>query len=441
MNKPMPMMYSAMLLTGVNLFMRFVSTGFQVYLSGRIGAEGMGIMQLTLSLCSMSLVAAMAGIRTTTMYLTAEEVGRGSETNTRWILSGCICYSAVCSCAIAFGMYHASNYFASNWINIPETASIIRIAALFLPIQCLNGVMAGYFTGAKRISSLALVEILEQALSISITILLIHFSSVPDTIKYIQTVFIGNGFGATFSLLVLCILRIWEGTPGSPKIPVAERITDLALPLAAADDLRTGISTLESMIIPKRLTLYPGSITPLADYGMICGMVFPILTFPMAILFGITELMVPELAQCKAAGNEIRIEYLVKRSLKIACLYGVFCASILFISAEKLCLTLYQSTDSGHYLRLFSPLTIMLYTDMVIDAMIKGLGQQKFSVLVNIITNTLDVLLLYLMLPHYGIYGYFFSFTLTHGINFLLSLGRLIKIIQSSKLLPLKKAR
>ena len=70
----------------------------------------------------------------------------------------------------------------------------------------------------------------------------------------------------------------------------------------------------------------------------------------------------------------------------------------------------------------------MLYCDTVTDAMIKGLGQQKHSVCYNILTNTMDVAFLYILLPKYGIRGYFASFLVTHVINFRLSIGRLLKI-------------
>jgi O-antigen/teichoic acid export membrane protein len=60
--------------------------------------------------------------------------------------------------------------------------------------------------------------------------------------------------------------------------------------------------------------------------------------------------------------------------------------------------------------------------------MTKGLGQQKACVRYNIITSTLDVVLLYFLLPRYGMMGYFVSFLLTHLLNFALSLRRLLKI-------------
>ena len=91
-------------------------------------------------------------------------------------------------------------------------------------------------------------------------------------------------------------------------------------------------------------------------------------------------------------------------------------------------MTLYGSADAGRYLKWFSLMIPMLYGDAITDAMVKGLGQQKISVRYNILTSCLDVIFLYLLLPHYGIGGYFASFLVTHLINFILSLRRLLKI-------------
>ena len=78
MHRKLPIFYSALLLTGVNLLLRMVSTSFQVYLSGQIGAGGIGLLQLVMSVGMLAMTAGMAGIRTATMYLSAEELDRKS---------------------------------------------------------------------------------------------------------------------------------------------------------------------------------------------------------------------------------------------------------------------------------------------------------------------------------------------------------------------------
>ena len=428
LSRKLPIFYSAILLTGVNLLLRFVGTSFQVYLSGRIGAAGIGLLQLVLSVGTMAMVAGMAGIRTATMYLTAEEIGRRRPGNIMWVLSGCTKYSLLVSSAVALTVYFFAPQIAQHWIGHPEVIDAIRLLAAFLPVNCLCGVMVGYFTGANRIGTLALVEVVEQFCTIVCTVIFLSLWERDDAATACQAVIMGSSMGTVLTLISLIILRIKERPTSAAKIPVARRLGETAVPLALADNLRTGISTVENLIVPKRLALYAGIESPLAAFGTVCGMVFPILTFPMAILFGLTELLIPELARCNAAGSQERITYLVKQSLQIALLFGTVCSCVLFLAAEPLCMKLYGNEDAGRYLRWFAPLAIMLYCDTVTDAMIKGLGQQTASVRYNICTNLMDVSLLYILLPEFGIFGYFFSFTITHIINFILSLHRLLKI-------------
>lgn len=428
LSRKLPIFYSALLLTAVNLILRFVGTSFQVYLSSRIGAEGIGLLQLVLSVGSMALVAGMAGIRTATMYLTAEELGKKRPGNITWVLSGCTLYSLLCSCGVGILIYIFAPFLAENWIGNAEVVDSLRLFAYFLPANCLTGVMVGYFTGANRITTLAAVEVMEQLCNIVCTVLLLTLWAENSPERSCMAVILGSGIGSCLTLGSLLFLRLWERAKRGTRITIGKRLLDTAVPLAVADDLRTGISTVENLMVPKRLALFPGEISPLAAFGTVCGMVFPILMFPTAILFGLTELLVPELARCRAADSNIRIQYLVRKSLRVALIYGTVCAGILFLCGEELCISLYGRKDAGQYLRWFSLLAVMLYCDVVTDAMIKGLGQQKASVRYNITTNLMDVAFLYILLPRYGIAGYFLSFLVTHVINFVLSLRRLLKI-------------
>lgn len=422
--------HSALLLTGVNLLLRLVSTSFQVYISGRIGAAGVGLLQLVLSVGALAMTAGIAGIRTATMYLTAEELGKKRPGNVVWVLSGCFLYSILCSSVIAAGLYFFAPTIAQNWIGDSRTVAAIRLLAAFLPVSCLCGVMTGYFTAANRIGTLAAVEIGEQLFSMAITMAMLTFWAGHDPGRACCAVVLGSNAGILLTLCSLLILRIRENAPRGNKIPIRKRLLPIALPLALADDLKAGISTTENLMVPKRLALYDRSANPLADFGMVCGMVFPILMFPAAVLFGLNELLIPELARCNAAGSGPRIRYLAKRSLKVAMLYGCIFCGLEFLLAESLCQGLYGNPEAGQYLRLYALLIPMLYCDAVTDAMTKGLGQQKACVRYNILTSAMDVALLFVLLPRYGMMGYFFSFLVTHLINFTLSLRRLLKITQ-----------
>ncbi len=420
------MFYNAMMLTGVNLLLRLVSTSFQVFVTGRIGAAGVGTLQLVMSVAGLTMTAGMGGIRTATMYLTAEELGRRQAQNVGWMLTGCFLYSLLFSGTVGGLVFGFAPQIAEFWIGNLRTVGAIRLFAAFLPLTCLTGVMVGYFTAANRIGTLAVVEVIEQLCSMAVTTCALLFWAGYDVGRACQSVVLGGCVGGCVTLLSLVLLRIREKQKTGKRIRVARRLSEAALPLALADDLKAGISTTENLMVPKRLSLYTGNA--LAQFGMVCGMVFPILMFPAAILYGLADLLIPELARCNASGSKVRICYLAKRSLKVAAVYGMLCAGVLFLLAEELCVWLYKSKEAGEYLKWFALLAPMLYADAVIDAMTKGLGQQKICVRYNILTSAMDVVLLFVLLPKFGMRGYFASFLITHMVNALLSLRLLLKI-------------
>ncbi len=439
MSKKTPIFYSALMLTGVNLLLRLAGTAFQVYISSQIGAAGIGLLQLVLSVGGMALTAGMAGIRTATMYLTAGELGRKRPDRVAHVLSGCCLYSSLCAGTVATVLFLLAPQIAANWIDDPQSIGAIRLLACFLPINCLCGVMAGYFTAANRIGTLAAVEVTEQILSIGVSIGALVFWAKNDPGKACMAVIAGSGLGGCATLTLLTVLHIKEHTPKHPKFPLRKKLLDTAIPLALADDLKAGINTAENLMVPKRLQLYRGIQNPLALFGTVCGMVFPVLMFPAAIVFSLAELLIPEMARCAAAGSRKRICYLAKRSLGITMIYSCIFCGLLRLSSDALCLWLYDSAEAGRFLTLYAPLAPMLYCDSIIDAMNKGLGQQKISVRYNILTAIMDVCFLFILLPKYGMDGYFFSFVITHLLNFLLSLRLLLKTsgIKISKRTPI----
>ncbi len=163
------MFYSTLLLTGVNLLLRLVATSFQVYISGRIGATGVGLLQLVLSVAMLAETAGIAGVRTAAMYLSAEELGRKHLGMIPKILSSCTIYSVICGGVVSAALYGGAPLLAEHWINDLRTVGALRLFALVLPLECICGVLRGYFAASERIGTLAAVGIGEQLCSMAVT--------------------------------------------------------------------------------------------------------------------------------------------------------------------------------------------------------------------------------------------------------------------------------
>ena len=69
-----------------------------------------------------------------------------------------------------------------------------------------------------------------------------------------------------------------------------------------------------------------------------------------------------------------------------------------------------------------------MYTDMTIDGCLKGLGQQVWSMGINILDSLTGLVLVWLLLPPYALNGYIAIIYLTELMNFVLSLIRLRRL-------------
>ena len=71
---------------------------------------------------------------------------------------------------------------------------------------------------------------------------------------------------------------------------------------------------------------------------------------------------------------------------------------------------------------MIAPLVPVMYLDSVTDAMLKGLGEQVYSMNVNIVDALLSVICVILLLPRFGIIGYVITIYLTEIVNASLSI-------------------
>ena len=69
-----------------------------------------------------------------------------------------------------------------------------------------------------------------------------------------------------------------------------------------------------------------------------------------------------------------------------------------------------------------------MYTDSVTDAVLKGMGEQFYAMKVNIADACISVVLVYFLVPIYGVYGYIATIYIAEIINASLSVFKMIKV-------------
>ena len=421
------MFYGAMLLTAGSLGLRLVQMVFQVYITRVMGAVGLGRMQLIMTIGGFAAIFASGGVRIAATCLAAEEAGMDRPGGVKTAISCCCLYGGILSVIAGVILFIFADVFALRWIDDPGAALPLRIFALFLPITVLWSVFNGYFTAAGRITELVGLEFFERILNIGLVVLGIELQLLDPC----STIFLGSSLATLISFLL--VLRLYRTTlpPGQPAafFPMMKRLIKLSVPLGFNDIFKSGLNTIENIIVPKGLRQYGAQgDSAMASYGVICGMVFPVITFPSVILFSLSDLLVPEMARCRAKQRTLRTQFLADKCLRFTMIFALAMAGAGLLVGDDLGYLLFRNQEAGVYIQIFCPLVVMLYLDAIVDGMLKGLSQQIYTVRYNTFTSFLDVAFLFFLLPRYGIPGYLFSFTVTHAINFCLSIRRLIHV-------------
>ena len=421
MGKGRTLIRGTLLLTVSGLALRGLGVLFQAILAGRIGAEGMGVLQLILTVGGFAGTLGAAGIRVAALQLTARAWGRRDEAGIGGALLACLRYGFLTSAGVGLGLMLLAGPVGTFLLGDSRTAPALRLLGLLLPLPILSGILRSAFTACGRVRELVAMELAERLLSVGTTLLLLEAAG-PDPARLCAAV-VGGSYGtAAFSFLVLYV-RLTRSLPRRRRLPP---VAGTALPLGANDALRSGLGAVEQFLIPYGLEKTGSRQSALAAYGTVSGMVFPLLWFPAEVLFALSELMVSETARLLARKNRARLLELVRKSLALTALYALGVGSVLYLGGGLLGRGIFHSELAGRYLRIFAPMVLFLYPDAVVDGLQKGLGQQLHLVRYNSFTNVIDVLGLWLLLPRFGIWGYIFTYCLSHLVNFFLSLRRLL---------------
>lgn len=420
-------------LTASSLALQGIAVTFQVYLAGRIGASGIGLFQLISSVYSLSVTVATSGVRFATTRLTAEEFGSGNFYGARKAVRCCLAYALAFSLVTAAALYSGAAWVSEVWIGDARCVLSLKILSFSLPFLAVSSVLSGFFVAIQQMVPAALVQIFEQLVRIGVTVAALTAPISQGLAYSCAAVVLGTLGGECFSCVMLAILyRVYcrrNAVAKEKTHRLPQRLLGIALPIAVSAYARTALSTLQQMLTPRGLRKSGASgETALATYGIIHGMVFPILMFPAATIGVLAQLIVPELTESQVSGRTKRVNYIVNRVFRLGLFFAMGVAGVLLCYAGELGEIIYGNPQAGSYLRIFAPLAVVMYLDTLVDGMLKGLGKQVASMGYNILDALAGVLLVYFLLPKYAIGGYVFAVFFTEVLNFALSLWKLLSI-------------
>ena len=454
---------NALLLIAVNLFMRTVGVAFNAYLAGRAGGEVMGLYSLLFGVYGLAMTLGSAGIHLGTTRLVADvmgsfcPVGEGrSVTDTyagapcrmaiRRALRRCIVYSLVCSLGAGVLLFTAAPLIGRAWLNDLRTILSLRVLALTLPPIAVCACLNGYFTAVRRVAKSAVVGVGVQFIRIGFCAYLLTIW-LPEGVEMTCLALVLGGALSELCGLFLTVgayvldryQHLWvhgddlrscdpagirDGEAASTK-----KLLSITIPVTLSACLRSGLLTLQHILIPRGLKQSGASWeSALTSYGVLHSMVLPVVLFPSAFISSFSGLLVPEVAESWARGDRKRVARLAGKIITPALVFSFGVAGIMACFGYELGEAVYGSREAGMYIRILAPLIPIMYVDSSVDAFLKGMGEQVYSMNVNIIDAAASVFLVWLLLPRMGLWGYVVAIYVTETLNTTLSLCRMLRM-------------
>ena len=164
---------NAAILTVTSLILRTVGIFFRIFLSGKIGAEGMGLYQLIVSIYVLGATFATSGISTAVTRLIADEMVRGTARSVRHILRRALLLSVLIGVISTLLIFFGAEVISLYWIRDMRAAPALKMLSFSLPSMGVSSCLRGYFVARRRVSGTSHAQLLEQAVRIGVIMLII----------------------------------------------------------------------------------------------------------------------------------------------------------------------------------------------------------------------------------------------------------------------------
>lgn len=432
--------YGSMLMALVNIIVRAISFSYDVILSKLIGAEAMGLFQMTMSILMVFLMLATAGIPTAVSKLIARENSRRNYYAINKIFKISIILIMILSTILIIFLILFAEYITLKVFKNKDMLLNIYLLAPAIIVLSISGVLRGYFYGLKIMTIPSISQIIEHSTRFIIVLGCLHF--VTGSLKPVygaMIAIIGISVGELFDLIWSIIMkkklnkRLKNNTFGRiSTMTILSQLISMAIPLAFSGFFNVLLRLVNTILIPHKL-IDAGYTNreAIATFGRIMGMAMPLIVLPFIVTSAIVINIIPSLSEDMNLKNYKNIKDNISLSIKITLLVTIPFTSLLIFFSKPIGLFLYNDQIVSQYIYILSYNTPLLALQHNFSGILNGLNKQLKSTINQLIGMIIQLSIIYILVgnPNFGINGYFIGFFLSTLIICILDLITLRKFI------------
>ena len=412
--------------------MKFAALIFNIYISNQIGSEAVGVFSLVMAVYLFFITVATSGLNIAVTVIVSEKFALNKNQQAIKAIRTCIFFSLLLGIAAGGLILLFSNFITSKCLHNMVSSRPLFYIAIGLPFIAMSSCISSYFTTIRKAYKNAISQVFEFTIKMFATIILLKINITNGVEAVCISLILADVISEVCSFTLIFILYIIDirlkKLEDVRSFGQRFNIFKIAFPVAVTSYIRSGLSTLKQLIIPTQLEKSGISCSrALSQYGMINGMVLPVITFPTVFTDSYSMLLIPEFSTYVAQKNYKAINYIANKIFKITCAFTMCICSIFFIFSNDLGLAIYNNIEIGYYFKIFTPFIFFMYMDHIIDCILKGLNKQFGVMCCNILDLSITTCFIYFLLPVLGIKGYVLSIFFSEVLNFSISLFQLFK--------------
>lgn len=418
------------MLTVMQLFLDTAALLLNVFITKKLGASAIGILTLTGSFLGLAGIISNGNAFLCISRLVSEEIGRKNGNPERILLHGirlCLMLSITVSTIVFFLADTVSSRFFSG----ADMASAVR----FMPFALISGAISscfkGYFNAGRKSSITAAGDILEFIVKSAVIVLFTMSADSPSEGIVCRIMIAGIIAGNISSLMFFLIS--FAGNYGKYKGKGTRSFREYAMfafPIMGGGILTATLSSANDALIPMCLRQSGNSVAEaFSSFGIFEAIVIPTLFFPSVVLCSMSGIIVSETARAAAAGNRERIRSFSGRLIRCTLMFSVFASAVLMRFGRSIGELLGGGETAGKMITIIAPVVPFIYMEIILEALIKGMGMQAFSSLNYLAEYVVRITIVLIFVPRIGFYGIAASY---YASNVIGNCSRFIKILRTT---------
>lgn len=405
---------------------KFLGFLYRIYLSRSIGAEGVGLYQVALSVFALLLTLCSSGTPITVSRLMTKYKAENDKIKERKVISAGLFFTLALAVPLTL-FFSFSNGFLHVIFADERCIPIFKTILPGLIFTSVYAVLRGVFWGNKDFLPYSIIELLEEVVMIFSGILLI--SRTND-------VFAG-AFGAGISVLIsylssfllaVSVFFFRKNKLVSPKSQLKPLISS-ALPITAMRTANSFATSLISIVLPLRLIAFGYSeAQTMSMFGAALGQAIPILFIPTTLIGSFTLVLVQEIAENYYRKNFNYLRRDIEKAVKLSCLVGCIFLPVLFTCGTEIGILIFNNHESGKYITASSFLVVFMSVSNITTSILNSVGKETKTLIYFIISQVFMLLAIWFLPKYFGIYSLLIGFTFVYGLTTILNIVLLNKI-------------